>query len=93
MSHANIKIWVNSPQNSGDTEAQTYTNYNGLTLLEVKRAFGNECVLAPELGNFPHIGGNNKPVRIAGINGTRSEDNAGMDISVVIERYKNWCSS
>ena len=54
---------------------------------------GTECVSTPEVGNFPHMGGNSKPVKINKIVATRAEDNAGMDIANVIERYNDWGSS
>ena len=92
MRNANIKIWVSSPQNLEDTEEQVYTNYNGLTVEHINSVFGKECVLHPVVGNFPQMGGSNKPVRIVKIFPTRSEDNAGMDIAIVLERYKDWGS-
>lgn len=88
----NIKIWVCDPQNLDHVEAQTYTNYQGLSISEIKRAFGRACVLAPEVGAFPHMGGHNKPVKILKIFPTKAEDNAGLDIAKVIQNYKDWGS-
>ena len=51
---------------------------------------GKECVLAPEIGNFPHMSGTNNPVKITSISSTRNDDNAGMDIKEVISRYNDW---
>ena len=87
-----IRITVSNPQNLNDAEDQVYTNYNGLSTVEIIEALGNDCVLAPEVGNFPHMGGHNKPVKITGIVATLAEDNAGLDIANVIERYKDWGS-
>ena len=86
----NIRIVVANPQKLEETEAQIYANYKRLTVEEIAKGFGKECVLAPEIGNFPHMGGHNKPVQIVGIFATHSEDNAGLDISSVIRKYQDW---
>ena len=86
----NIKIRISNPQDWRDVEEQVYTNYDGLAVEEISKIFRVGSVLAPEVGNFPHMGGHNKPVKITGLVATLDEDNAGLDIANVIERYKDW---
>lgn len=89
---ANVKVTVANPQNLNDAEDQVYSNYGSLPLAAIKKSFEKTLVVAPEVGNFPHMGGNNKPVIIVSIEMTNDEDNAGIGISEVIRRYTEWGS-
>lgn len=86
----NMLICTANTQNLKDVECQVYSNYQCLTLSEIHNILGKECVLAPEIGNFPHMSGTNNPVKITSISSTRNDDNAGMDIKEVISRYNDW---
>ena len=88
----NIRIWVCNPRNLKDCEVQTYSNYSGLTVAEIREDLMNVSV-TPEVGNFPHMGGTNSPVKITNISATGDEDNAGLDIKEVISRFKGWGSN
>ena len=86
----NIKIRVSNPLDLRDMKEQVYTNYGGLTLEAILKDLSMGVVLPPEVGNFPPVGGHNKYVKITGVVDTFDEDNAGLDIANVIERYTGW---
>lgn len=85
----NIKLWVANTENSEDTESQIYTNYQGLTVSHIHDVLGNSAI-NPEIGNFPHMSGDNNPVLIADISATNDEDNAGLDINEVLSRFRGF---
>lgn len=85
---SNVKLTICSVNDSSIAEVQVYTNYNGLTTGTISLMVGKDKELAPEIGNFPHMSGHNLPVRILEVVATLDEDNAGMDISNVLDTYK-----
>lgn len=84
----NIRITVSSVDDTDIREAQVYSNYGGITTGTISLMVGKGKTMPPEIGNFPHVSGHNQPVKILHVEPTDDEDNAGVDVSEILERYK-----
>lgn len=85
---ANINLVICDPENHRVAEDQTYYNESNLTLGQIALMMGKDKTMPPEIGNFPHMAGHGKPVKILEASITDDEEQSSLDVSEILERYK-----
>lgn len=84
---ANIKLRIANFFNLEECEDQIYSNKTGLTTSQIKEKFNVVgSMVKPDIGNFPHMSGENASVVITKVYKEDRDNNTGIDISDILEK-------